>query len=165
MTVGKLVPLVAGLCVGLAVDVFVRVGLLRVSCAAARGQPVRLGEIVGGADRFLPLVGALLLRQLIVVVGLVCLVLPGILFQLGLSLTEFFVVDRGMSPVQALSASWEATVGKKGRMFLYLLAAGPLLVVGYLAAGIGAVVAASVVSVGLAVIYLASPVRKPSRAT
>ena len=118
---------------------------------------VRLRDLAAGGDRFAPLVGALVLRQLVVAVGLVCLVLPGILLQLGFSLTEFFVVDRGMSPVQAMAASWEATVGKKGRLFLYLLAALPLLLAGYLALLVGSLVAASVVSIGLAVIYLGRP--------
>ena len=157
VTVGRLGPLAVGLGAGLLVDVFVRVGLVRVWCAAARGKPVRLRDLAAGGDRFAPLVGALVLRQLVVAVGLVCLVLPGILLQLGFSLTEFFVVDRGMSPVQAMAASWEATVGKKGRLFLYLLAALPLLLAGYLALLVGSLVAASVVSIGLAVIYLGRP--------
>jgi lipoprotein-releasing system permease protein len=153
MTVGRLVPLAVGISAALLVEAFLRVGLLRMWCAAARGEPVRIRHLVGGGDRFLPLMGALVLRQLAVTVGMLFLA-PGILLQLGLSLTEYFVVDRGMPPLQALRASWDATVGKKGRLFLYRLAAGLLLLAGVLAVGVGAVVAWSVVSIGFAVIYL-----------
>jgi hypothetical protein len=48
-------------------------------------------------------------------------------------------------------------VGKKGRMFLYLLAGGLLLLAGYAVVGLGAVVAISVVWIGLAVIYQGTP--------
>jgi len=83
------------------------------------------------------------------------------LLALGLSLTEFFVVDRRMSPVAALHASWDASVGKKGRLMLYLAGGGLLILAGYLAAGIGAMVAVSVVWIGLAVIYLNTPGTAP----
>jgi lipoprotein-releasing system permease protein len=159
----RLLPLATGVAVGLAIYTFTRVGLIRAWCAAARGEPVRIASVVGGADRFLPLVAVSLLRALLVTVGLVCLILPGVLLHRGLCLAEFFVVDRGMSPVAALSASWEATVGKKGRLTLFRLADRLLLCAGGLLVGAGAVVAASVSSVGMAVIYLGSPDMRPSR--
>jgi hypothetical protein len=154
-------PFVAGLAVGLLLNAFFQAGLLRMWCAVARGERIGVGQLFGGGDRFLPLVAALILRVLLVLVGLVCLVLPGILLALGLSLTEFFVVDRRMSPVAALQASWDASVGKKGRMMLYLTGGGLLILAGYLAAGIGAMVAVSVVWIGLAVIYLNTPGAAP----
>jgi lipoprotein-releasing system permease protein len=151
------VPPLAGLTLGLLLNAFFQAGLLRMWCAVARGERTGLGQLFGGGDRFLPLVAALVLRALVVMVGLACLILPGILLALGLSLTEFFVVDRRMSPVAALRASWDASVGKKGRLMLYLAGGGMLILAGYLAAGVGAVVAVSVVWIGLAVIYLNTP--------
>jgi lipoprotein-releasing system permease protein len=154
-------PFVAGLTVGLLLNAFFQAGLLRMWCGVARGERIGMGQLFGGGDRFMPLVVALVLRVLIVLVGLACLILPGILLALGLSLTEFFVVDRRMSPVAALHASWDASVGKKGRLMLYLAGGGLLILAGYLAAGIGAMVAVSVVWIGLAVIYLNTPGTAP----
>jgi lipoprotein-releasing system permease protein len=150
-------PLLVGLFLGLLLGVFLQGGLIRMWCAIARREHVGLGELFGGGDRFLPLLVARLLRGLVVLVACVPLVLPGLLVMLGLSLTEFFVVDRRMSPLAALRASWDASVGKKGRLMLYLTGGGLLIVAGYLAAGIGAMVAVSVVWLGLAVIYLNTP--------
>ncbi len=150
-------PPLVGLVLGLLLNAFFQAGLLRMWCAAARGQRAGLGQLFGGGDRFLPLVAAMVLRLLVVMVGFACLILPGILLGLGLSLTEFFVVDRRMSPIAALRASWDASVGKKGRLTLYLIGGGLLILAGYLAAGIGATVAISVVWIGLAVIYLNTP--------
>ncbi len=151
------IPPLAGLTLGLLLNAYFQAGLLRMWCAAAREQRTDMGQLFRGGDRFLPLVAASILRVLAVMVGLVCLILPGILLALGLSLTEFFVVDRGMSPIAALRASWDASVGKKGRLTLYLIGGGLLILAGYLALGIGATVAISVVWTGLAVIYLKTP--------
>jgi lipoprotein-releasing system permease protein len=153
----SLVPVLVGFTLGVLVNVFFQAGLLRMWCAIARGERAGLGQLFRGGDRFVPLVVALVLRLIIVLVGLACLILPGILLGLGLSLTEFFVVDRRMSPLAALRASWDASVGKKGRLMLYLTGGGLLILAGYLAAGIGAIVAVSVVWLGLAVIYLNTP--------
>jgi lipoprotein-releasing system permease protein len=150
-------PFAVGLVLGLLLNVFFQAGLVRMWCGVARGQRTGFGQLFGGGDRFLPLVAAQLLRILVVLIACVPLLLPGLLMLLGLSLTEFFVVDRRMSPVAALRASWDASVGKKGRLMLYLSGGGLLIVAGYLAAGIGAMVAVSVVWIGLAVIYLNTP--------
>ncbi len=158
-------PAAAGLAAYVAGDVLLRVGLLRVFCSAARGETVRLRQLFGGVDRFAPLLVALFLRQLVVTVELAPLIVPGVLLQLGLSLTEFFVVDRRMSPLQAMAASWEAVVGSKWRLFVYLLSGGVLVLVGVLLGGVGALVAGSVVSVGLALIYLGGPEAASATAT
>ncbi len=158
-----LLPL-AGLVLALLLNVFFQVGLVRMWCDSARGNRPRFGQLFRGGDRFLPLLGALLLRALLVTVAFVPLVLPGVVLALGFSLTEFYVVDRGLSPLAALRASWDASVGKKGRVMLYLLGAFFLLPLGYLVVVLGALVAVSVISLGLAVIYLSTPVLLAPRA-
>ncbi len=153
-----LLPLLAAVTLALLLNAFFRVGLVRMWCDAARGNRPRFGQLFRGGDRFLPLTGALILRALLVTVAFVPLVLPGVVLALGFSLTEFYVVDRGLSPLAALRASWDASVGKKGRVMLYLLGALFLLPLGYLVVVLGALVAVSVISLGLTVIYLSTPV-------
>lgn len=153
-----LLPLLVGVLVALLLNSFFQVGLVRMWCDSARGKRPRLGQLFGGGDRFVPLVGALLLRAVLVTVAFVPLILPGVVLALGLSLTEFYVVDRRLSPVAAMRASWDASVGKKGRVMLYLVGAFFLLPLGYLVVVLGALVAVSVISLGLAVIYLSTPV-------
>jgi lipoprotein-releasing system permease protein len=154
-------PWVVGVLLGLLLSTFFKAGLVRMWCGVARGDRVGVGLMFRGGDRFLPLVAALVLRRLVILVGLACLVLPGILLARGLVLTEFFVVDRRMSPIRALRASWDASVGKKGRLTLYVEGGWLLILLGCLVGGIGAMVAVSVVWVGLAVIYLNTPGTTP----
>lgn len=152
-TMPAILPLAVGLCVAGLASVYLRVGLVRIFCRAARGQDVSLRELLGGADRFWPLLGALLLRLVIVGVGLLALV-PGLVAALGLSLTEFYVVDRGMSPLRAMRASFDATVGGKGRLALFGLAGTSLGLVGFLALGVGSLLVASIVWIARTLIYL-----------
>lgn len=155
-----LLPLVVALAVGLTAEVFMRVGRIRMACSAARGESVHFVQLFSGADRFPALLGALLLRAGLVLVTTAPLLIPGVLLFLGLSLVEFFVVDRGMSPLAAARASLEATLGKKGRIFVFLLAGMALTLVGYVVFGVGALVAGAVGSSGLAVIYLQGLARR-----
>jgi lipoprotein-releasing system permease protein len=158
-----LLPLLSALLLALLLNSFFQVGLVRMWCASARGNRPRFGLLFRGGDRLLPLLGALVLRALLVTVAFVPLILPGVVLALGFSLAEFYVVDRGLSPVAALRASWDASVGKKGRVMLYLLGAFFLLLLGYLVVVLGALVAVSVISLGLTVIYLSTPALRGPR--
>ena len=154
---GAAVGAVAAVAAGLLVHAFLRVGVLRLSCAVARGEPAPASLLLRGGDRALPLLAALLLRQLVVALGFLCLFMPGVLLALGLRLTDLFVVDRKLSPVAAMRASWEASVGRKGRIALFNLGGGLLVLAGALVFGLGALVAMAVTSVGLSFIYLNTP--------
>jgi lipoprotein-releasing system permease protein len=173
---GRLVGIWAAWGLGSIVYLLLRAGLLRMCCAAMRGEPVRIGDIFGGGDRFLPLLGMLVVRVLplgmSVLVGLaagllfgpaymfvawVCLSLPVVVIGLGLGLAEFFLLDQRLSPLEALRASWEAMIGAKGSLLLYrwLVAAG-IIVVGLLCGGVGLLIADLLITLGLAGIYLRS---------
>ena len=104
---------------------FTRVGLIRCMVRGSSGaEPCASAGVVGGADRFLPLMAVSVLRALIVVTAaLICLILPGILAAPRSVASPNSSWWTGECPrLQPCRASWEATVGKKGRLTLFRLA-------------------------------------------
>lgn len=108
--------------VGQMVAAYFQVGLTRIHLEAARGQSPSFGLLFSGGDRFLALFAFTLLYGLIVGIGILLLIVPGIFFALAFAPAQFYVVDQRMGPIAAMQASWEATKGQKGDIFLLGLA-------------------------------------------
>lgn len=58
------------------------------------------------------------LQNMGIVVGLAFLIAPGIIIAIAWSLSILFVLDKGLSPTDAMVKSNQYTNGNKGRMFL-----------------------------------------------
>lgn len=138
---------------GLIVTTFFTGGMVKVWCAAARGQTPEFGDMFAGGSRFLPLLATLFLTILAVLLGYVLLIVPGIILGLGVAFAQFYVVDQNMGPVDALKASWKATKGHKGNLFLFGLVAMLIGLAGYVACCIGVFVAIPLIMVAWATIY------------
>lgn len=140
--------------VGILIQAFFQVGLTKIWLDVARGATPSFGDMFAGGSRYVPMLGAMLLQALAIMIGYVMLIVPGVILALGLSLTQFYVVDRNMGPIDAMKASWEATKGQKGKIFVFGLAACLVMLGGMLACCIGTYVAFPVVWVAAAVMYL-----------
>ncbi len=91
-------------------------GMCMMHLSAARGAPARFADLARGA-RFAPAMFGYFVVQLLVAL------LPTFgLANAGLSLAPFFIVDQRMGLFAALGASWRATRGNKGGLWLYNLA-------------------------------------------
>ncbi len=102
--------------------------------------------------RYLPYLGATILMGLIVVVGLVLLIIPGIIASIMLMFTKFLVVDRSLGPVEALKESVRITKGHRLNLFLFMLAIIAINLVGALLLFVPLLVTVPVS--GLAMIYV-----------
>jgi len=86
-------------------------------------------------------VGAHILTAILITLGLIAFVIPGIMIAVGLSFVPFLVVERGLGPIQALQESWRITNGHKGRLFLLILALVGINLLGLMALVVGIFVA------------------------
>lgn len=146
------IPLSVG---GVLVSQFLQAGLVRMTVDASRTGVVSFSQLFGGGNgRFLAFLGVSLLNGLAVGLGLLCLVVPGIVLAFGLSLSTYYVVDQELGPIEAMKASWETTMGHKGRIFAFGLLGALVGLAGMMACCVGYFAAAAVVHIGQAVIYL-----------
>jgi hypothetical protein len=140
--------------VGLVIQSFFAVGMLRIFLIAARGQEPEFGMLFGGADRWLPMFLTTLLFFLSVAIGYVFLIVPGVILACGFWLATYHCVDANLGPIASLRASWEATRGQKGQMFLLGLASFGVMMLGLAACCVGIFAAWPVTYVASAIVYL-----------
>lgn len=119
-----------------------------------RGEPgAGIETLIAGYRRYLALLGAWILMCVIVVIGFVLLIVPGIVASLGLAQAPMLVLDKGLGPVDALKASWAMMRGYKIDAFLLGLACAAIVLAGALALLVGLIVAVPVVSAAGAAFY------------
>lgn len=143
---------------------FLGVGMNRMALQVARGQTPSFGELFSGGSRFLPFFATNLLLILIAGVTGIFLLVPMFIILTGLFFAQFYVVDAELGPIEALSASWQATSGQKGNLFLCGLVAVAFGLLGVLACCVGIFVAAPVVMVAAAIVYTRISGRGPALA-
>ncbi len=84
------------------------------------------------------------LLMVIILIGLVLLIIPGIIAALMFSFSGFLVVDKGMNPIAALKESYRLVKGHLGKLALLGLAIFGLAVLGIIPLLLGLLVVAPV---------------------
>jgi len=140
--------------VSFAIGSFFEAGMVRLFVTVARGQEADLGMLFGGGNKMLFVFLQRLLTYLVCCIAGLLLFVPGVILAIGLCLATFFVVDADLGPVDAMKASWNATKGHKGSLFVFFLAVFGIRFLGLLACCVGTFVAAQISSVALAIIYV-----------
>jgi uncharacterized membrane protein len=148
--------------VGMVIGAFFMVGLLRVCLDAARGRPVRFATLFLGGDRFLAMTGLYFLMTLLIGIGFVLLIVPGVILAFGWSFAPLYVVDANLGPIAAMRASWYATKGQKGKIFGFAVMSFGVCLLGLLACGIGVIPATSVTYVAWAAAFTRVSGREPA---
>jgi hypothetical protein len=148
--------------IGIVVGAFFQVGFVRIWIKAARGERPEFDELFSGGSRFLPMLGATLLLGLAVCLGSMLCLVPGIIAGLGLMFMPYYVVDQQMGPLEAMAASWTATTGQKGSLFVFSLITILLAVAGLMACCLGLFVAMPVIAIATATVYLRISGRAPA---
>lgn len=103
---------------------------------------------------------ASILVGLATIVGFILLILPGIAVAFFLYLTYHFVVDRNMSAIDAMKSSVNAVKSDAGNLFALAVLNILIVVVGFLALGVGLLVAVPVVT--LATVFAYRTITGPS---
>lgn len=92
-------------------------------------------------------------KTIIVIIGFILLIIPGIIFSIKLQFASYLVVDKNMGVTEALNKSWEMTKGVKWNLFLFGLLIFLINVIGFLCLIIGLIVTVPLSMVATAYVY------------
>jgi hypothetical protein len=112
-------------------------GLISVGIRRAKGLSVRFETGFGSFNRASSAFIAGLLSTVLIYLGLILLVIPGIYLAVGYCMTMSLIVDRDFTPWQALEASRKAVTKRWFQFFGLFFLVGVLVVVSMLPLGIG----------------------------
>lgn len=124
---------------GFLVSILLALGLIRVALKVTNGQEAEVADLFEG-ENFGAYLGASILFGLMVTVGLLLCIVPGVIAAVIFGFYGYIIVDRGLGVGDAFSRASEITKGQRGTVFLLGLACVGLNIVGALLCGVGLLV-------------------------
>jgi uncharacterized membrane protein len=120
---------------------------------AARGDNLKIKNIFEAFQNYRSAVLASILVFVIITIGVLLLIVPGIIFACKLAFTPYLVVDRKMSAIEAVKGSWHMTNGHAWKIFLMGLLTIPISIAGLFVIGVGLIISIMWVSLAFASLY------------
>lgn len=145
--------IVIGIFYGLLISNPVNYGFSFAYLKASRGDKLEIKDMFAAFQNYWNAVLANLLVGVIVFVGFVLIIIPGIIFACKLAFTPYLVVDRKMEVIEAIKTSWTMTNGHAWKVFLIGLLAIPIFIAGAICFGVGIIIAYMWVTMALASLY------------
>ena len=139
--------------IGMVISTIVGIGFMKIALSFCDGRRPRFGTLFDFQGCFWRYVGAHILLMLIVLGGYLLLIVPGIIWSIKYGLCQYFVVDKGLGPVQAIKASGRTTMGAKGQLLGFSILCGLIILLGLLCLGVGIFAAYPTVIVANALVY------------
>lgn len=141
------------LAVSLFVQITLELGLMWIALKLIDNQPVTYTDLF----KMYPSAGhslfATVIAGIMVVLGLIVFIVPGVIIAMRLSQTGFLIVEWRMSGVAALKKSWEITRGHTLQLFFLTLVICVLNILGAIAVLIGLLVTIPMTTLAMAYVY------------
>lgn len=131
----------------------VGLGMTTIALAALDKKPLAVGMLLSNMRRLGSYFGATILVGIIVGLGTVLFIIPGVILAVRLMFWPFFAVDKGMGAIDAIKASWRMTTGRFFDAFLFMLACVGLAILGAIPLGLGWLVVMPVILLASAQFY------------
>lgn len=135
-------------------QMYLGIGQIRIYCDLARGRNTSFGKLFSGGDKLLPTIGASIVGYICLVIGLILLIVPGILMLIMCWSFLYFIADDKAKAMESFSLAYQCGSINMGTTFLIWLISIALVIVGFLALGIGIIFAVPLISMLWAVTYL-----------
>lgn len=137
---------------GLFLSAWMTSGYIKIILDYYGGTKRELTDVFTQFAYFWRVLGASILVGIIVVLGFIALIIPGIYFGLRFMFTVPLIIDKNLDIGEAMKQSTELTRGIKGSLFLFVLVMIGVMILGFICLGVGVFIAMPVV--WLAYIYL-----------
>jgi len=120
---------------------------------AARGDQLKIKDVFEVFQNYWNVVLANILVGIIVLIGLIFLIVPGIILGCRLAFVAYLVVDRKMEVIAAIKESWRMTRGHANKVFLMGLLAIPIVIAGLICLLVGIIPAVMWIQAAFASLY------------
>jgi uncharacterized membrane protein len=131
----------------------VTLGVMRMSLRFVDDERGELVDLFAKIPLIIPYLIASIVVAVIVMVGFILLIIPGIYLALRLQFFGWAIVDKDLGPFAAIQESWEMTQGSAWNLFLLWWLLLFVNVAGMLALGIGLLVTSPLTLVAMAYVY------------
>jgi uncharacterized membrane protein len=154
-----------GPCLSFVLGSTIMVGINRAILGMLAGRPPTVEMMFSGFDRFGQAFLAGLVVGILVAIGMICLIVPGIILWLMWSFTSLIIAETNQDFWTAMQTSASLTRGYKWQLFCLALACIPVFLLGLLVFCIGVVISQAVSFTALALAYRFLQSKQPVTAT
>ena len=131
----------------------VAMGLMRMSLRFVDGGRGELADLFATFSLIVKYILASVIVGIVVLVGVILLIIPGIIWGVRLQFYGWAVVDKGAAPFEAVRMSWEMTRGSFWNLFLLGLVLALVNILGALALLVGLLVTVPLSVVAMGYVY------------
>jgi len=149
---------------GIIISIVVNIGFIKIALSFCDRIKPTVGTLFDAWDCFWRYAGVSALYGLIVFAGILLLIIPGIIWAVQFCYSFYFVVDKGLGPMEALKASSRTTRGIRLKLFGFGLLCGLINMLGALCLLVGLFVTYPVVLTANALVYRHLLVQTPELA-
>jgi uncharacterized membrane protein len=118
------------------VNIIIGMGLIRISLEFIGKLKPKIRDLF----YYKPIVSYILasiINGIIVVLGLILLIIPGIILAIRLQYTTYLIVDKNLGPLEAIKKSWKITRGNTWNLFFLGIILGLINILGVLCLLVG----------------------------
>jgi len=115
--------------------------------------PISAGSVFNYFSKMLPLFATMILIYIMVLIGLFLLVIPGIYLMFAYYMAMPLVVEKGMSPWQAMEVSRKAITHRWFSVFFLLMIMGIILTISMIPLGIGLIWTLPMMMIAYGIMY------------
>lgn len=123
--------------VGWGLQLLVSLGVIGIALRIYDRKKAAYAQLFKYVHLIIPYFFACILYGLLVFVGLLLLIVPGIYWAIKYRYYTYFMVDKNMGPIEALKASGKITQGQKWKLFFLGIVLALINIVGALALLVG----------------------------
>lgn len=134
-------------------QILVKMGTIKITLDILDKDSASLSTLFSFANLLVKFILGSILYGLIILGGLILLIVPGIIWAIKYQFFAYLIVDKNMSPMEAIKKSGEITAGKKGKLFLLGLLFALINIAGALCLLIGLFVTIPTTMVAMAYVY------------
>ncbi len=120
--------------------IIIQIGVYRILLNLSVGKKVDYGQLIGNSQYFIRFFLAGLLYALIVAVGYILLIVPGIVWSIKYGQWPYLMLEKNMGVMDSLRKSGEITYGAKMDIFILALALFGIMFVSIIPLGLGLII-------------------------
>jgi hypothetical protein len=146
------IVLLVGL-VGWGINQVIQMGLIQISLKLNDEREAKFSDLFPFSEKTVNYIIGSILYGLIVIVGTILLIVPGIIWALKFQFYGYYIVDKNLKPVDALKMSAMSTSGKKGNLFVFFVLLGLINFLGLIALLVGLLISVPVTLLAYVYVY------------
>ena len=134
-------------------SMIIAMGLIKICLRFCDGEKGEFSDLFSCYPLFLDYLIGSIIYGLIVTVGLILLIIPGIIWAIQFRFYSYLIIDRGLGPIDALKKSSEITKGVKWDLFVFGIVLWVINLLGLLCLVVGLFATIPTTIVAIAFVY------------